>query len=136
MTKEEALLLDSEGRALVIDFGAFVLIGTYCPAATDPARDGFRADFVRALDERVRRLVTEMGRRVVVVGDLNIAKDEIDSAAAKEIMKQQDLQNWRDPIKRPTRHILHKLLVPQPEGVMVDLCREFFPDRTGMYTCS
>ena len=38
ITREDALVLDSEGRCLLLDFGGFVLIGTYCPAATDSGR--------------------------------------------------------------------------------------------------
>jgi AP endonuclease-2 len=132
ISKEDALLLDSEGRALVIDFGAFVLIGTYCPASVDPARDNFRIAFVEALCSRVRKLVAECKRRVVVVGDLNIARDEIDAASAKETMKELQIVSWKST---PTRVALDRLLEPHEDGVMVDLCREHFPDRLGMYTC-
>lgn len=130
--REEAILLDSEGRCLVLDFGAFVLIGLYCPAQTDPARDEFRIAFAAALNQRIRNLVDIQKRRVVVVGDLNISRDEIDNAEAKEIMKEHNLDDFKDT---PNRQMLHKLLKPHEEGVMVDLCREFFPDRRGMYTC-
>lgn len=132
LLREEALLLDSEGRCLVLDFGAFVLLGLYCPAQTDPARDEFRIAFVTALDQRIRNLVEFQKRRVVVVGDLNIARDEIDNARAKEIMKEYNLGDYKDT---PNRQILHKLLKPHKTGIMVDLCREYFPDRRGMYTC-
>ncbi|KAA8899776.1 DNA-lyase 2 [Sphaerosporella brunnea] len=132
LSKEDALLLDSEGRALVLDFGAFVLIGTYCPASVDPTRDAFRIAFVEALFCRVRKLVTECKRRVVVVGDLNIARDEIDAAGAKEMMREFQMVSWKET---PTRDALDRLLAPNKHGVMVDLCREYFPSRLGMYTC-
>jgi AP endonuclease-2 len=132
LSNEEAVKLDSEGRALVLDFGAFVLIGVYCPASTDSARDHFRIAFVDALFQRVRNLVTNLKRQVIVVGDLNIARDEIDAAGAKDMMKELGMRYWKET---PTRKALDLLLDPNPAGQMVDLCREFFPHRVGMYTC-
>lgn len=132
LSKEEAVKLDSEGRALVLDFGAFVLIGAYCPAATDPSRDHFRACFVEALCTRVRKLVNDLKRRVVVVGDLNIAREEIDACDSNETMKEAGMTDWKDTL---TRASLDRLLLPHPSGVVYDLCRERYPDRTGMFTC-
>ncbi|KAI5846360.1 AP endonuclease 2 [Morchella snyderi] len=132
LSPEKAALLDSEGRCLILDFGAFILIGLYCPANTDPARDDIRIAFAAAVDERVRNLIEIEKRRVIVVGDINITRDEIDDAAAKGIMMESNLDNYKDT---PARQILHNLLKPHTNGVMVDLCREFFPQRRGMYTC-
>lgn len=134
LPRDEAVLLDSEGRALVIDFGAFVLIGTYCPAATDPERDDFRISYVETLFQRTRNLI-EMGRRVVIMGDLNISRNEIDSAEAAARMNAMRAEGYERWIDTPTRGALDRLLKPNPEGVMVDLCREYWPDRTGMFTC-
>ncbi|KAI5812656.1 Endonuclease/exonuclease/phosphatase [Pyronema omphalodes] len=132
LSNEEAIKLDSEGRALVLDFGAFVLIGVYCPASTDSARDDFRIAFVDALFQRIRNLITNLKRQVIVVGDLNIARDKIDAAGAKDMMKELGMSCWKET---PTRKALDLLLKPNPTGQMVDLCREFFPNRVGMYTC-
>lgn len=115
----------------MLDLGAFALIRTYSPANRDESRDDFRQSFVRVLLERCRNLI-QMGRRVVLTGDLNIARDEIDSAHAKEAMKQQGLSDFKNT---PIRQMFHQFLEPHPEGVMVDLCRKFFPERRGMYTC-
>lgn len=104
----------------------------YCPAAAGEGRDDFRTAFDAAVSERVRNLVEVLHRRVVVVGDLNIARDVLDSAPAKEYMKNSGLEDFKDT---PTRQILDKLLKPHPTGIMADLCREYFPDRLGMYTC-
>ncbi|KAL7275452.1 Class II abasic (AP) endonuclease [Rhizina undulata] len=132
LSEENALLLDSEGRCIVLDFGGFILIGVYCPAARDSQRDEFRIAFVDALCQRVRALVQSLKRRVVVIGDLNIARDVIDSAAAREMLRSGELETYT---MSPTTRLLDKLLVPHDEGVMVDLCRNFYPDRLGMYTC-
>uniref|UniRef100_A0A0B7KKA7 DNA-(apurinic or apyrimidinic site) endonuclease 2 n=1 Tax=Bionectria ochroleuca TaxID=29856 RepID=A0A0B7KKA7_BIOOC len=45
--------LDSEGRCVILEFPAFVLIGVYCPANRDESRDDFRTEFVEALDTRI-----------------------------------------------------------------------------------
>lgn len=129
--KDDALALDSEGRALVVDFGGFVLIGTYCPAATDPARDEYRESFVRTVFERVRNLM-EMGREVVIVGDLNIARAEIDSCEAAEWKRRHGTDDW---LSTETRQQLDGMVNPDKGGKLVDVCREFWPDRKGMYTC-
>lgn len=132
LTRDEALLLDSEGRAIILDLGAFILIGTYSPANRDSSRDGFRTAFVKALFERCRNLIA-MGRRVVLVGDLNIARDEIDSAHAREAMSKAGGVSFKELSE--CRMMFDRLLEPHQEGVMVDVCREWWPERRGMYTC-
>jgi len=74
-----------------------------------------------------------MGRRVVLVGDLNIARDEIDSAHAREAMSKAGGVSFKELSK--CRMMFDRLLEPHQEGVMVDLCRRFWPERRGMYTC-
>lgn len=132
LTRDEALHLDSEGRAIILDLGAFILIGTYSPANRDSSRDEFRTAFVQALFERCRNLIT-MGRRVVLLGDLNIARDEIDSAHAREAMSKAGGVSFKELSE--CRMMFDRLLEPHQEGVMVDVCREWWPERGGMYTC-
>ncbi len=76
----DRLILDSEGRCLVIDLNTFVLISVYCPAVRDgdSERDRFRLEFLRVLMERVTNLIA-FGREVVLVGDLNVILEEIDT---------------------------------------------------------
>jgi AP endonuclease 2 len=64
---EDLTLLDSEGRALTLDFGIFVLINTYCPNETSDARLPFKMNYHLMLEDRVRRLRAQ-GREVIVVG--------------------------------------------------------------------
>ena len=71
--------LDSEGRCVILEFPAFVLIGTYSPANSDGTRDDFRLGYLDALDVRIRNLVA-MGKRVVLTGDLNVVGASIDTA--------------------------------------------------------
>ncbi|PBP17120.1 DNA lyase [Diplocarpon rosae] len=139
----DAATLDSEGRCVVLEFPAFVLIGTYCPANRDESRDEFRIGFLNALDARVRNLVAT-GKRVFLTGDLNIVQEPIDSANAEEQLRQQGITS-EQYISTPARRIFNQLLVGgkvigdrdegREEPVMWDICRAFHPTRTGMFTC-
>ncbi|KAJ5768024.1 hypothetical protein N7533_000607 [Penicillium manginii] len=139
----DAATLDSEGRCVILEFPAFVLIGTYCPAYRDESRDSFRMDFLNALDARVRNL-TAMGKRVFLTGDINISKLPIDSAHALEgIRKCTTTQE--EFLSSPPRKLFNELLADgevvgkretgREQPVLHDICRSFHPERTGMYTC-
>ncbi|KAK6330975.1 Class II abasic (AP) endonuclease [Orbilia javanica] len=134
--KNDGIKLDSEGRGLVVDFGLFVLIGTYCPVGRDEAdRQDFRMSWLTALEERIRNL-TKMGRRVVTIGDLNISPEPIDSADAWEMRRRLgpdsvEMVEWGEA---PAKKLLRGLCEPSEEAVMVDVVRQFFPDRVAMYT--
>lgn len=65
--------LDCEGRCVVLEFPAFVLLGVYCPATRDEARAAFRIGFLNLLDIRIRNLIG-IGKRVILTGDLNVSK--------------------------------------------------------------
>lgn len=139
----DATTLDSEGRCVILEFPAFVLIGTYCPANRDETRDEFRIGFLNALDARVRNLIAA-GKRVFLTGDLNIIRDEMDTAHASEQLKKQDI-SIEQYVSTPARRILNQLLVGgrvigerddgREKPVMWDICRAFHPTRRGMFTC-
>ena len=135
--------LDAEGRCVILEFRAFVLIGTYCPAERDETRTDFRRGFLEVLDARIRNLVA-MGKSVFWTGDLNISREEIDTAMAEEMMRKNNVDNseW---ISSPARRLLNQLLVggkvygERDEGrensILWDICRAFHTGRKGMYTC-
>ncbi len=139
----DATTLDSEGRCVVLEFPAFVLIGTYCPANRDETRDEFRIGFLTAVDARIRNLVA-MGKRVFWTGDLNIIRDELDTANGEEQLKKQGI-SIELYISTPARRMLNHLLVDgrvvgerdkgREKPVMWDICRSFHPTRKGMFTC-
>lgn len=141
--KIDAATLDSEGRCVILEFPAFVLIGVYCPAYRDESRDSFRMDFLNALDSRVRNL-TQMGKRVIVTGDINISKQVIDTAHGIESIKKTAMTD-EEFISSPARRLFNQLLLDgvvigeREEGrekpALFDVCRSFHPDRAGMYTC-
>ncbi|OIW30586.1 DNase I-like protein [Coniochaeta ligniaria NRRL 30616] len=135
--------LDSEGRCVILEFPAFVLIGVYSPATRDDTRTDFRLGFLEALDARVRNLV-DMGKQVVLTGDLNIIRSEIDTAGVKEMLRKEDM-TLDEFMSTPSRRFLNQLVFggrvvgERDEGreqpVLWDLCRIFHRDRLGMYTC-
>ncbi|TRM58090.1 Endonuclease/exonuclease/phosphatase [Schizophyllum amplum] len=142
-------LLDAEGRTLVADFGLFVLINVYCPNdGTDTSeRIKYKMDFHRALSERVKRLMVDDGREVIVVGDLNAVADLRDHCEGaltlrkivdeqrkegQEITEREAEEIFYDAM--PARRWLRDCLV-EYGGPLLDVCRRFWPDRKGMYTC-
>ena len=139
----DAATLDSEGRCLLLEFPAFVLIGVYSPANRDESRDDFRLGFLNALDARVRNLAAG-GKRVILTGDLNISREEIDTANAEEQMRKHGLA-MEDYVSTPARRLFNQLLVGgkfvgdcdegREEPVLWDICRGFHPGRRGMFTC-
>jgi AP endonuclease 2 len=139
----DAATLDSEGRCVILEFPAFVLIGVYCPANRDETRDEFRIGFLNALDGRVRNLAAA-GKRVVLAGDMNITRGAIDTAKVEEYIRKHEM-TMDEFISRPATRMLNQLLFggevlgQRDEGrekpAMWDLCRLFHPDRRGMFTC-
>jgi len=119
--------LDAEGRALVVDFGLFVLINVYCPAETSESRLPYKMNFHLMLEERVRKLMHEEGREVIVIGDINITAAPIDHCDGN--LPSNQAYFW----DHPPRAWLKKWLAP--EGPMVDVIRDTWPERQGMYTC-
>lgn len=138
----DPLLLDSEGRCVCIEFPAFVLFGVYSPANSNGLRDDFRYGFLCALDCRIRNLI-KMGKRVILVGDLNVSRSEIDTANAIEDMKKAGMTH-EEYVSTPNRRVFNHMILGgdvigrrdegREEAIMCDLVRDFHPDRKGMYT--
>lgn len=118
--------LDMEGRALVVDFGLFVLINVYCPNETSDARLPYKVNFHILLGERVR-LLRAAGREVIVLGDINICAAPRDHCDGHLPSRRE---GWWD---HPARKWFKCWL--EPEGEMIDVVRRFWPEREGMYTC-
>lgn len=139
----DAATLDSEGRCVILEFPAFVLIGVYSPANRDETRDSFRHGFLDLFDARIRNLVA-LGKRVFVTGDINISRGEIDSAPAAEAIRKGGTTD-EEFVSAPARRLFNQLLAggkvvgprddDRGQPVLHDICRSFHPDRRGMYTC-
>lgn len=139
----DATTLDSEGRCVILEFPAFVLLGTYCPANRDDTRDAFRLGFLDMVDARIRNLIA-MGKRVIWTGDMNISRGELDTAAAEESMRKHGM-TVEEFVSKPARRMFNQILVggkvigEKDEGrekpVMWDVTRSFHEGRKGMFTC-
>ncbi|UNI24395.1 DNA-(apurinic or apyrimidinic site) lyase [Purpureocillium takamizusanense] len=139
----DELELDSEGRCVILEFPAFVLLGVYSPANRNESRHNFRVAFLEALDVRIRNLVAS-GKQVILTGDLNVIRSEIDSTNVAECIRKEgmSLEEWKAV---PSRRIFNHLIFDgdvsgqRDEGreipVLWDLCRCFHPSRQGMNTC-
>jgi AP endonuclease-2 len=123
--------LDSEGRCVITDHGHFVLFNVYCPniSSDDPKRLRFQSSFLKALQLRVRHLIHRQQREVVIAGDINIVRAEIDHCDPKKWVKDMGVESFDDV---QTRRWLNGMLVP--EGEFRDACREYHPQRKGMFT--
>ncbi|KAM0325123.1 hypothetical protein ACHAQA_007662 [Verticillium albo-atrum] len=136
-------VLDSEGRCVILEFPAFVLIGTYSPANRDASRNDFRVGYLNALDARVRNLVAA-GKQVILTGDLNVIRSEIDTKNLPEQLRKENM-TMEDWMSIPSRHLFNQLVFDgqvqgendpsRKEPVLWDICRCFHPDREGMFTC-
>ncbi|KAL8779571.1 MAG: hypothetical protein Q9213_006876 [Squamulea squamosa] len=139
----DATNLDSEGRCVILEFPAFVLFGVYSPANRDETRDDFRLGFLDMLDARIRNLVA-MGKRVILAGDLNISREELDTANAEASMRKNGY-TAEEYMSTPARRMFNQLLEGgkvaeerdqgREEPIMWDICRGFHPKRQGMFTC-
>lgn len=128
---------------MILEFPAFVLLGVYSPAMRDESRDDFRLGFLNLLDARIRNLVS-MGKRVFLTGDMNISREEIDTANAEASMRKNGI-NVEEYMSTPSRRLFNQLLEggkvlgERDEGreksVLWDICRAFHPGRKGMFTC-
>jgi AP endonuclease-2 len=137
-------VLDSEGRCVVVEFPAYVIFGVYCPANTrgDEAGDKFRHAFWNALDIRIRKL-DAMGKRVILTGDLNNAKCELDIAGSEEDKRKEGVTHEQF-VSTPNRRIFNQMLEDgevfgrrddgRQKPVLWDACRAFHPQRQAMYT--
>ncbi|KAI2620552.1 DNase I-like protein [Hypoxylon sp. NC1633] len=139
----EETTLDSEGRCVILEFPAFVLIGTYSPANRDESRDDFRLGYLEALDVRIRNLI-DMGKKVVLTGDLNVIRASIDTANILERLRKEGM-TVDDFFSAPSRRLFNQLVFEgvvrgprdenREEPVLWDLGRLFHPTREGMFTC-
>lgn len=128
---------------MILEFPAFVLIGTYCPANRDDTRDAFRIGFLEMVDARIRNLVA-MGKRVIWTGDLNISREELDTAAAEESMRKNGMTG-QEYVSTPARRMFNQMLLggkvfgardeSREKPVMWDVTRSFHEGRKGMFTC-
>lgn len=123
-SRDELLKVDSEGRCLITDHGHFVLFNIYGPRAVqdDSDRVQFKLTFFKMLERRWEGLLHK-GRRIIIVGDLNIAPAAIDRCDAEPDFEKNGFRRW------------FRSLLVQNGGRLLDIFRAKHPDRKGAYTC-
>lgn len=125
--------IDEQGRVLTLDIGACVVIGTYCPANSQGNMQEYRDTFFDLLDWRVHKL-RDAGREVVIMGDLNVARQPRDSAPLRsELLKENikiDEQEWM--YGSVPRTAVNTWI---SQDGFKDTVRDFHPNRDSMFTC-
>lgn len=123
LTRQELLKLDSEGRCLITDHGHFVLFNVYGPSVQcgDLERFQFKLNFFKMLQRRWEALLGE-GRRVFILGDLNVAPFMIDHCDPGTDFENNLCRKWL------------RTLLKDGGGPFIDAFRAFHPHRKEAYT--
>ena len=123
---------DDEGRTVITDHGAFIVINVYCPNETSEERMPFKMGFYRALESITRHYVEKLKRTVIIVGDVNACRSEMDHCDPERSLKEHNLLNFSD---HPARMWLDSFVTEEKGGIMIDLFRHRNPDKSNVYTC-
>lgn len=149
--------LDAEGRAVMTDHGAFVLVNTYCPFNNpdEPSRKAIKHNWNVALRLRCEALRAG-GRAVVLAGDLNAIHCKVDhpeEPSEAEMRKSRWVQWMRallspSPVEPPPpgpslgpmdgeEEAQEQERQPQQQHppLLVDTFRRLHPTRKGAFTC-
>ncbi|CAA0811100.1 DNA-(apurinic or apyrimidinic site) lyase 2 [Striga hermonthica] len=121
---DELQKIDGEGRCIISDHVHFVLFNVYGPRADsdDTERIQFKRIFFHVLQKRWESLLGQ-GRRIIVVGDLNIAPSAIDRCDAGSDFEKNEFRTW------------FRSLLVRSGGSFFDVFREKHPERREAYTC-
>jgi exodeoxyribonuclease III len=114
---------DVEGRMIVSECASFTLIAGYFPNASQglvrlPLKQKFASDLAAYIKARHKK-----GQKVVVVGDMNVAPEEIDLANPKTNRKNP---GFTDEEREGFRGYL--------KAGLVDVLRERHPGEKGLYS--
>ncbi|CAH0491333.1 unnamed protein product [Peronospora farinosa] len=141
--------LESEGRCVITDHQAFVLVNTYCPALASADRLEYKLQFHALLEDRVKAL-RKANKRVVVVGDINVSHREIDHCdpdggrSDGNSFADHPFRRWMDSFLglseemeklAPCERNRDRLTSETSTGEMVDTFRHLHPDHTKAFTC-
>eukprot|EP00624_Nannochloropsis_granulata_P007135 evm.model.NODE_6492_length_31877_cov_22.786146.13 len=145
--------MDKEGRVVMTDHAAFVLINVYAPFNSRPARARFKKAFNAALTARVQTL-SAAGRQVVLCGDLNAVSQALDSVEAptEEELLASPWVRWIRELLAPPVMVLEEEVDGNEAGrtrdgaeedqtlragpaLLVDTFRVLHPKRPNAFTC-
>jgi AP endonuclease-2 len=125
----DAMVLDAEGRCVILEFGLFVLFCIYFPNDASEDRRMYKMDYHQCVQERTEQLLRQ-GKHVIIAGDVNAMHKEIDCCDPKNNMKEWGITDFQ---ALPGRRWIDEFLFPK--GPMVDLTRHYHPTKKGMFTC-
>jgi len=114
---------DAEGRVIQADYPEYTVITSYFPnAGRGIERMAYKLDFYAAFLDHVNRL-RDQGRKLIFMGDFNVAHNEIDLARPEEALKGTGfLPQERDWISKYL------------ENGYVDTFRALHPDERDAYS--
>ncbi len=114
---------DSEGRVVITDHKDFLLYNIYFPnGQKDEIRQKYKMDFHQALIDHLKEKINQ-GREIIVVGDYNVAPQEIDIYDPQKFSKTSGFL----PIEREWLQSFLKL-------GFIDTFRHFYPDQRERYS--
>ncbi|KAF6156630.1 hypothetical protein GIB67_010685 [Kingdonia uniflora] len=124
ITNTDLFEVDREGRCIITDHRHFVVFNIYGPRADcdDTERINFKHKFFKILQKRWEALLRQ-GKRIFVVGDLNIAPAAIDHCDAGPDFDNNQFRKWL------------RSILKEKGGPFVDVFRAKHPDRKEAYTC-
>lgn len=113
---------DAEGRVQTLEFKTFFLINAYFPNARD---DLSRLAFKQIFNKKMLAYVQKLKKKkpVIVVGDYNVAHQEIDIARPKE-------NEGKKGFTKEERADFSRFM----KGGLVDTFRHTHPDKAGAYS--
>ena len=111
-----------EGRAVILEYEKFFLVNVYVPNAQDQLK---RIDYRMEWEDDFRAFVLELDEKkpVIICGDMNVAKEEID-------LKNPKTNRGNAGFSDQERDKMRKL---QAAG-FVDTFRYLYPDLEGVYS--
>lgn len=111
-----------EGRAVILEYEKFYLVNVYVPNAQDKLK---RIDYRMEWEDDFRAFVLELDRKkpVIICGDMNVAKEEID-------LKNPKTNRGNAGFSDQERDKMRQL---QAAG-FVDTFRYLYPDVEGIYS--
>lgn len=111
-----------EGRGVILEYDEFFLVNVYVPNAQDQLK---RIDYRMEWEDDFRQFVLELDEKkpVIICGDMNVAKEEID-------LKNPKTNRGNAGFSDQERDKMRQL---QAAG-FVDTFRYLYPDAEGMYS--
>jgi exodeoxyribonuclease III len=113
---------DDEGRTTILQIKGIVLINCYYPQGGRPERIPFKLEFYEEMIALVNNY-KNLGKKVIICGDLNTTVTDIDLARPKENRKTTGCLPEE-------REVLDRLI----KAVGVDSFRHLYPDTVDKYT--